>query len=186
MEQIAFVEPFVAELLRRYVPAGTTMLDIGCGPAGYRSVTQGRYVGVDITDRIYAPAGRRGLDAAAAADRLPFAGERFDLVMSKSAFFMMPDPRATLAEFRRVLKPGGRVLLVDYNARTQKKLGRAEGKTWPCWSQWQLRDLVANSGFRDCAILPALTREMGAIERAVRPVLQELFGTWAVVTGIKG
>jgi SAM-dependent methyltransferase len=186
MESIAFVEPFVAALLGRFLRANGVMLDVGCGPAGYRSVTPGRYVGIDITDRIYAPAGRRGLDAAAAADHLPFAEGSFDLLMSKSAFFMMPDHKATLQEFRRVLKPGGRVLLVDYNARTQKKLGRAEGKLWPCWSQWRLRDLVGSCGFRDCEILPALTREMGALERRVRPLLQEFFGTWAVVTGIKG
>jgi len=186
LEPIAFVEPFVAALLRRYVHPGETMLDVGCGPAGYRAVAGGRYVGVDISDAIYAPAGRRGLDAAAAADRLPFRDASFDLVMSKSAFFMMPDPRATLGEFRRVLKQGGRVLLVDYNARTQRKLGRAEGKAWPCWSQWQLRDLVAGCGFRDCTILPALAREMGTLEALLRPLLQEYFGTWAVVTGVKG
>ncbi|HXQ52121.1 MAG TPA: class I SAM-dependent methyltransferase [Stellaceae bacterium] len=182
---LPFVEPFVARLLARFVDAGSVMLDVGCGPAGYRAAVKGRYVGVDITDVPYTPTAGRRLDAAAASDRLPFRAQSFDLVMCKSAFFLMPDHRATLAEFHRVLKQGGRLLLLDYNRRTQRRLSAREGVPYPCWTQWQLRRLAQECGFRQCGLLPTSERHEGAMWRLLTPVLQEVFGTWAIVTGVK-
>lgn len=49
---------------------------------------------------------------ADAAD-LPFPGESFDLVTCRYAAHHFPDPHAVTREWARVLKPGGRLLLVD-------------------------------------------------------------------------
>lgn len=179
-----FVEPFVARLLERFTTAGTVMLDVGCGPAGYRAVAKGRYFGVDISARPY-PQAPGGPDAVATADRLPFAARSFNLVMCKSAFFLMPDKPASLAEFHRVLKPGGRLLLFDYNGRTQRRLAAQEGVRYPCWTQWQLRRLVERSGFHGCALLGTAGAAETGPRRQLRVLLQELFGTWAIVTGTK-
>jgi ubiquinone/menaquinone biosynthesis C-methylase UbiE len=101
--------------------------------------------------------------------------------MSKSAFYLMPHHRATLIEFRRVLKPGGRLLLVDYNRRTQRRF--ADAAALPCWTQWQLRDMVRGSGFEDCEILSTGKWRLGWGGGFLLPLLQELFGTWAIVMG---
>jgi ubiquinone/menaquinone biosynthesis C-methylase UbiE len=42
------------------------------------------------------------------AQRLPFADESFDTVVSTLVFCTIPDPYAALAEIRRVLRPGGK------------------------------------------------------------------------------
>jgi ubiquinone/menaquinone biosynthesis C-methylase UbiE len=46
--------------------------------------------------------------------RLPFADRTFDAVYTMETLVHAPDFRATLAEFRRVLKPGGRLVLFEY------------------------------------------------------------------------
>lgn len=181
----AFFDPFVGYLLHRYVRTGDMVLDIGCGPAFYRGAVKGRYIGVDVTDTPMSETMPRDLDAAATGDRLPFPDGTFDLVMSKSALYLMANPAATLVEVCRVLKPNGRVLLIDYNRRTQRKLEATTDGPLACWTQFELRDLVSRSGFRNCEILSTLVRDMGPIERLIRPLLAELFGTWAIVTAVK-
>ena len=178
-------EPFVERLLDRYVGAGQRMLDVGCGPATYRPVCKGRYIGVDLTTEPWAPGWPREPDLTASGDRLPFRAESFDLVMCKSTLYLMQEIRTAIAEFRRVLKPGGRLLVVDYNRRTQRDLETKLAARYPCWTQFGLRRLVRSFGFRDCRLLSTATGEMGFLERLIRPPLQEIFGTWAIVTGLK-
>lgn len=179
------VDPFVIFHLDRYVRPGDLMLDVGCGPAPYRGAVKGRYVGLDITAASYSSTMRRWVDVVAAGDSLPFPADVFDFVFSKSAFFIMPNHERALSEFRRVLKPAGRLLLVDYNRRTQRRLQATEGTWRPCWTQWKLRALVRRAGFRRTELRAPLAREMGTLERVIRPVLQEWFGTWAIVSAVK-
>jgi ubiquinone/menaquinone biosynthesis C-methylase UbiE len=179
------VDPFVRYLLERYIGRGQTMLDVGCGPAPYRSLVAGRYIGLDNTDEPYFAGAERRADIVAAADKIPLADGSVELIFCKSAFFLVPDPAAALIEFRRVLVERGRVLILDYNRRAQRQLQAKEGIARPCWTQWQLRDLVAQADFRDPEILVPKSRDVRGPERWLRLVHQELFGTWAIVTGIK-
>jgi len=47
------------------------------------------------------------------AEALPFPGERFDLLSMGYALRHVTDLRATFREYRRVLQPGGRVLILE-------------------------------------------------------------------------
>lgn len=68
-------------------------------------------------------------DAAA----LPFADESFDTVVCALALCTIPEPRRALAEMRRVLVPGGRLLLLDHI-----------GSSWPpvYVAQWLVERLT--------------------------------------------
>ncbi len=178
-------EPFVGYWLQHYAKEGDWLLDVGCGPAAYRDASCARYIGLDRSLEPYGEHSKQGIDVLAGADAIPFADGSFDLVMSKSAFFQFPSPPNVLQEFRRVLKPSGRVLLFDYNRRTQKRLEKAEGEKRPRWTQWQLKKLVRQAGFVDSRILPPRAGASGRLEALVRPIAQELLGTWAVVTATK-
>src|SRR3712207_3216579 len=58
------------------------------------------------------------------AQRLPFADESFDTVVCTLSLCNIPDDRRAVAEMKRVLRPGGRLLLLDH-VRAASKLGRA-------------------------------------------------------------
>jgi demethylmenaquinone methyltransferase/2-methoxy-6-polyprenyl-1,4-benzoquinol methylase len=58
------------------------------------------------------------------AERLPFADDAFDAVWSSGSIEYWPDPVAALAEFRRVVEPGGGVLVVGPDAPTSSVFGR--------------------------------------------------------------
>lgn len=49
------------------------------------------------------------------AERLPFDDESFDAIHSKDSLHHMDDPRAALGEYRRVLRPGGTLVIIEGN-----------------------------------------------------------------------
>jgi SAM-dependent methyltransferase len=126
-----------------------TILDVGCG--GGRTIdtmakaaSHGRVVGVDYSATSVDVA-RRVNAAAIDAGRvcvqqgsvsaLPFAAATFDLVTAVETHYYWPDLLSDLREIRRVLKPGGRVVLIaeayrgrraDWLYRPAMRLLRAE------------------------------------------------------------
>jgi len=94
------------------------LLDVGCGSGGVARLLRprvGEVVAVDVEaspDWEDAP----GLTFQVAdAERLPFADASFDAIHSKDSLHHMDDPAAALAEYRRVLRPGGTLLVVEGN-----------------------------------------------------------------------
>lgn len=86
-------------------------LDIGCGIGDMLSFRSGT-VGTDISARTVDYCNARGLDARLMTlDVLPFQDGEFDSVLLDNVLEHLQDPRALLADIRRVLKIGG-VLLV--------------------------------------------------------------------------
>ena len=57
------------------------------------------------------------------AERMPFPDARFDTVVVTFTLCTIPDPPAALAEIRRVLKPGGKLLFVEHTRSVQPPLG---------------------------------------------------------------
>jgi ubiquinone/menaquinone biosynthesis C-methylase UbiE len=117
-------------LLRPFI-AGAELgdvLDLACGTANLlpRLEEWGarvrRYTGVDVSremlraarPRLVASSIPATLEAADAA-ALPFPAARFDTVVSASALHDFAEPERALAEVRRVLRPGGRLLLLDWS-----------------------------------------------------------------------
>ena len=83
---------------------------------------------------------RLGLDVAtqvADAERLPFADASFDLVLGHAVLHHIPNLAAALAEFRRVLHPGGTILFAGEPSRYGDRLARAPkrlaGVLAPVW-----------------------------------------------------
>lgn len=113
---------FVAWLLDILDPtAGERVLDAGCGPGMYHSALASRGVAIAAVDLFagmardaHSTAARQGYAvnvAQASVERLPFAGGVFDRAMCNHMLYHVPDQRAALEELRRVLRPGGRVVI---------------------------------------------------------------------------
>ena len=106
-------------LARQRLGPDSRVLDLGCGRGGvmellWREVR--RAVGAD-PDLASLREHRAGLPLVCArGEALPFANERFDVVLALWVLEHVPRPEVVLQEARRVLAPGGRFLFLTPNA----------------------------------------------------------------------
>lgn len=171
-----FVEPL---LDAASVGAGTRVLDLATGPgyaAAAASARGASAIGVDVAAAMVALAGRLHPELEfrrADAQELPFADASFDAVVGNFLILHLGRPEQGMAEFVRVLRPGGSVALTswDYPDRA-RVLGI-------------FQDAVADAGaappadlpagpdlfrFSDDAEFDALMRDEGLEERAVTTI----------------
>jgi arsenite methyltransferase len=106
---------------------GDRVLDVGVGPGLLAAEMaaevgpDGRVCGIDISDsmlgiastRAQVPGGPAIELELAAAGRIPHGAESFDVVVSTQVFEYIDDVPGALDEIRRVLRPAGRVVLLD-------------------------------------------------------------------------
>jgi ubiquinone/menaquinone biosynthesis C-methylase UbiE len=100
-------------------PAARRLLDVGCGTGELaarisKAFPSLRVVGCDFSAGMLERAASKRLRVSwvrGDAGFLPFGAAMFDVVTSTEAFHWFPDQDAALREFRRVLVPGGRLLL---------------------------------------------------------------------------
>jgi SAM-dependent methyltransferase len=69
----------------------------------------------------------------APGERLPFADSEFDLAVATLVLCTVPDPTAALAELRRVLTPGGRLLLIEHVRAGDQNLARWQDRLHAPW-----------------------------------------------------
>ncbi|MFJ2774163.1 trifunctional class I SAM-dependent methyltransferase/NUDIX hydrolase/VOC family protein [Streptomyces sp. NPDC087300] len=111
-----------SERLRQWLPeAPGDVLDLGCGTGGLAllAAEQGhRVTGVDLAPGMVARA--RGKLAGHAAEVLigdaalpPVGDRRFDAVLARHVLWTLPDPEAALRHWRTLLRPGGRLILIE-------------------------------------------------------------------------
>jgi ubiquinone/menaquinone biosynthesis C-methylase UbiE len=110
----------VERLLGRGLRAGEVVLDPGCGTGwqagGLRRAAAGvRVIGADLSAGMLGRARAAGAWPLLQADagRLPLADRSVDLVVTRGVLHHLPDVSGALAEWRRVLRPAGAVVLVS-------------------------------------------------------------------------
>ena len=106
---------FVEDICRRVTDRRPRILDVGCGTGANLLMLSeyGDAEGVDISKDALAFCRERGLDKVklGAGEELPYDDGTFDLVTAFDVVEHMDNDLAGLREMRRVLRPGGRVLL---------------------------------------------------------------------------
>jgi ubiquinone/menaquinone biosynthesis C-methylase UbiE len=110
----------IRAVIRRHLKTGNGLrtLDLGCGPGEFANEFAGDdYVGADLNSRYIAHAQRTrpGTFVVADARKVDLPDRRFDQVLIFGLLHHLPDDdvRAVLAEARRLLVPGGRILAVE-------------------------------------------------------------------------
>jgi len=106
---------FIEDICRRVTDRRPRILDVGCGTGANLLMLSkfGDAEGVDVSEDALAFCRERGLENVklGAAEQLPYEDGTFDLVTALDVVEHLDDDLAGLREMRRVLRPGGRVLL---------------------------------------------------------------------------
>ena len=123
--------------------------DVGCGKGRFARIVQETHPGarvcaIDLAEAMLACVPKKIHRAAATMTALPFAGASFDAAYATESLEHAVDIPRAVSELCRVVKPGGRIVIIDKN---REAWGRIET---PQWEQWfgrrQLERLLA----RDC------------------------------------
>ncbi len=165
----AIFKPYAQALIERARPIGPSdrVLDLGCGTGIVARLLRerlggaARIAGLDVSPPMIAKARTLAPELdwhEGNAMALPFADGSFDVVMCQQMLQFVPDPRAAVREIRRVLAPGGRLLVSTWRPRAEQPLFDALGKLaerhlgpsndrrW-CLDVAMLRELLAEVGF---------------------------------------
>ena len=140
---------------------GERVLDVGCGTGQLLGEVAARWpgtvlVGVDPSPRMLEQAKRR-VPAAhlvlGAAESLPVESGSVDWLVTTSAFHYVRDPFVARREFRRVLRPGGTLVLTDWSAdflttRLQARWSKAtDGRFQRIYTALELHAILIAGGF---------------------------------------
>ena len=144
---------------------GDIILDVGCGGGKTvnvltRAATRGKVYGIDYskasiavarrTNRKFIGEGRTEILQASVAS-LPFPDNLFNLITAVETYYFWPDIVKSFAEIRRVLKPGGSVLLINEAYRDDRfekrnaKWARLIGLT--CYLPEEFREFLHEAGY---------------------------------------
>jgi ubiquinone/menaquinone biosynthesis C-methylase UbiE len=143
---------------RRIDTDPSAILDVGCGTGALLRQAADRFpdasrTGIDAADRMIAVASEADPSArftVAAAERLPFDANEFDLVLSTNSFHNWPDQRAGIAEIGRVLRPGGALVLVDpFAIGLLRPWAALIGKRNRMRAKPDVEAMLADAGLRD-------------------------------------
>lgn len=184
-----YTTPDVVAQRRRVLAAmaldeGERVLDVGVGPGllahdmAAAVGAAGAVSGVDVSDSMLAMARRRSPPQAGApmefvhaqADALPYPGASFDAAVSTQVYEYVEDVPRALAEVHRVLRPGGRVAILDTDwdsivchspdpQQTRRVLDAWEEHLVDARLPRRLPGLLSAAGFalQDCEVVPLLS-----------------------------
>jgi ubiquinone/menaquinone biosynthesis C-methylase UbiE len=111
----------ISAWLQQSVPEGASVLDLGAGYCDFiNNIRAARKVAVDMADVVRLHAAAEVEVHLGSCTRLEFAGDAsFDVVFASNLFehLSMVDVHQTLSEVRRVLKPGGNLMVIQPNFR---------------------------------------------------------------------
>jgi ubiquinone/menaquinone biosynthesis C-methylase UbiE/DNA-binding MarR family transcriptional regulator len=142
---------------------GWVVGDLGCG-TGHVSAALApfvsRVIAVDSSQAMLHAAKRRLADAATIEFRqgeleaLPIDDGMLDVATLMLVLHHVPEPAKALAETARVLRPGGRVMIVDMVPHDRENYRQQMGHVWLGFSNDQIQQLASDAKFQNLRIVP--------------------------------
>ena len=159
-----FPEELAGEMERHYSPGRTwqslaagiaallrlgDVLDVGSGDgaaASYLAPYCKSLTCVDTSERMVAAATKRGLTAYAAdAEAMPFADAAFDDVLVFHTLAYAANPKGVLEECARVVRPGGRVVILSLDRHEHRDVTAAFGELHNGFTAAELKKMLTQS-----------------------------------------
>jgi len=195
------------------------VLDVGTGPgvmAFFMAELGHRVTGIDLSNGMLEQARSNarwlGLDVSfrqGDAENLRFPDGKFDAVVNRIVLWNMPSPERAIQEWTRVLKPGGRIVIIDSNGATLRKtlkhklwkiasaplvmVTEKRNPLWPCHNHWDRLPMSQRSrptweieyllslGYRSVRTEMISRRESGLLEY----LKHGCWGDYFLVTGTR-
>ena len=133
-----------------------TVADLGAGTGALAATVApfvGRVVAIDRSPEMLAAA-RGRLDATenievreGELEDLPLESTTVDLAFLVLVLHYVVDPQRVLEEARRVLKPRGRLVILDMREHGREEYRQTMGHLWPGFREGQMRDWAREAGF---------------------------------------
>ena len=137
--------------------------DLGCGTGQIAAVLAPfvrRVVAVDRSSDMLQEAARRLREYGnvevrqAELEALPLESGELDAATMVLVLHHLPDPAAALGEASRILKPGGRLLIVDMLPHDREEYRQQMGHVWLGFSEDTIQRMLAAAGFDSIRIVP--------------------------------
>ena len=122
--------PFARKIVESLAPmeSGSTIVDLGTGPGIlsielHKLLPQAKIIGIDLSSDMLEIARKNADEAGMSnfetrlgkAEKISIESNSVNLVVTQSSFHEWEDQRKGLSEIFRILKPGGSLILKDYN-----------------------------------------------------------------------
>ena len=158
-----FGERFHLAALPAFAGPEWTVGDLGCG-TGQMSAALAPFVAqvvaVDASAAMLQAAKKRlqGFENVdlrrGELEALPIDDGRLDAATLALVLHHLPEPERALADVARVLRPGGRILIVDMLPHTRESYRQQMGHVWLGFSDEHVRRILKESGFEEVRIVP--------------------------------
>jgi SAM-dependent methyltransferase len=135
---------WVLELAGLAPESTARVLDVGCGNGVYLAQLRTRRidaVGCDLSRGMLAATGATARLVNADVTRMPFTGCAFDVVLAPHMLYHVSDRQTAASELRRVLRPGGRCVVITNGTHHMRALrALVESAVRAATPGWELRD----------------------------------------------
>ena len=149
-----------------------TVADLGCGTGAMAAILAPHVkdvIGIDASDEMLDTARERHAAFTNIAwkrgtlESLPVTSESVDAATIMLVLHHLPSPAVALAEAARMLKPGGRVLIVDMAPHEKEEYRQQMGHVWLGFGEEQVKKLMTTAGFTRVKVhaLPPATTAKG-------------------------
>lgn len=161
MRDELFGRDVVPSALLGLLPSDWTIGDLGCGTGALLPVLAShvaRVVGIDASAEMLAAARHRVETLTNVSlkegtlESLPLADASLNAAVFALVLHHVPSPGEALAEAARVLKPGGRLLIIDMTSHDREEYRQRMGHVWLGFSEEQMSRFLSQTGFSDIRI----------------------------------
>lgn len=173
----AFGDSFAAESFLSLLPRRWTVLDVGAGTGFLLPVLAAHFENVIAVEpahamlecarhRVATEGVKNVVFHEGDLEALPVAGRSCDLAIACLVMHHIAKPALALAEMRRVLRPGGRVLLVEQEVHDNREFHETMQDYWWGFSPDDLAAEVSAAGFEgvECRTLVSAKSNSGSFE----------------------